>query len=124
MRVNFIRTLCVNQCLMDSRLVGISFLELYRFKPRSNKTRYFDIMVKGFSQSSRPECKKESFCITRTQRKIDCFSVDGFRGHCNTVFEAFGCFYHFCECEEVQPGLIWEDIVKGHKKREVDKLRR
>ena len=37
-----------------------------------------------------------------------------------TIFEALGCFYHFCECQKVQPSLSDEDIVKTQKKREMD----
>ena len=98
--------------------------DLQRFKPRSTTTRSFENMVMAFFQNSRPECNLESFYTTGTQRKIDCFSVDGFCSHCNTIFEALGCFYHFCKCQEVQPCLTDEDIVKGQRKREMDELRR
>ena len=57
-------------------------------------------------------------------RKKDCFSVHEFCGHCDTIFEAMGYFYHFCESQELQPGLTNEDILKGRKKREMDNLRR
>ena len=97
---------------------------LHRFKPRSNKTRSFENVVMAFIQNSRPECNIESFYTSATQRKIDCFSDDGFRSHCNTIFEAFGCFYHFCECQEGQPCLTDKDIVKGQRRREKDQLRR
>ena len=56
--------------------------------------------------------------------KIDCFSVDGFRSHCNTVFEDMGCFYHFFPCQELPPSLTEEDIQRGSKRRELDALRR
>ena len=97
--------------------------DLQRFKPRSNKTRSFENMVMAFFHNSRPERNIESFYTTGTQRKIDCFSVDGFCSHCDTIFEALGCFYHFCECQEVQPCLTDEDIVKAQRKREMDELR-
>ena len=75
-------------------------------------------------QNSRPECNIENFYTAGTHRKIDCFSVDGFCSHCNTIFEALGCFYYFCECQEGQLCLTDEDIVKGQRKREMDELRR
>ena len=56
--------------------------------------------------------------------KSECFSVDGFCSHCNTVFEAMGCFYHFCPCQELPPSLTEDDIQRGSKKRELDALRR
>ena len=78
----------------------------------------------AFFHSSRTECKIEIFYTTGAQRKIDCISIDGFCGHCSTVFEAFGCLYFSSEFQEVQRELIEEDIVKGHRKREMDELRR
>ena len=33
-------------------------------------------------------------------KKIDCFKADGFFAHCNTVFEAMGCSYQYCPCQE------------------------
>ena len=56
--------------------------------------------------------------------KIDCFSVDGFSSHPNTVFEAMGCFYHFCLCQEVRPSLTKEDIQRATKEKNLDALRR
>ena len=70
--------------------------ETSRFIPRQNTTRSFEKMVMSYFQSTRPDCKIESFFTTGRQKKIVCFSVDGFCSHCNTVFEAMSCFYHFC----------------------------
>ena len=98
--------------------------ETSRFIPRQNKTRSFDNMVMFYFQRTRPEGKIESFFTTGRQKKIDCFSVDGFFSHCNTVFEAMGCFYHFCPCQELRPSLTEEVIQRGSKKRELDALRR
>ena len=39
------------------------------------------------------------------------------------MFEAIGCFYHFCPCEELRPSLTEEDIQRRSKKRELDALR-
>ena len=98
--------------------------ETGRLKPRQNKTRSFENMVKSYFQRTRPEGQIESFFTTGRQKKIDCFSVDGFCSHCNTVFEAMGCFNHFCHCQKVRPSLTEEDIQRGSKKRELDALRR
>ena len=78
----------------------------------------------SYFQGTRPEWEIESFFTTGKQIKIDCFSVDGFSSPCNTVFEAMGCFYHFCPCHELRPSLTEEDIQRGSKKRELDALRR
>ena len=98
--------------------------ETSRFIPRQNETRSYENMVMSYFQRTRPECKTEIFFITGRQKKIDCFSVDGFCSLCNTVFEAMGCFYHFCPCQELCPSLTEEDIQRGSKKRELNALRR
>ena len=86
--------------------------ETSRLTPRQNKTRSFENMVVPYFQRTRTDCK------------IECFYVDGFCSHCNTVFKAMGCFYHFCPCQELRPSLTGEDINRGSKKRELDELRR
>ena len=97
---------------------------LQRFKLQSNKSRSFEKMVMAFFQNSRPECNIQNFYAIGTQQKIDSFSVDMFCSHCNTIFEALRCFYHFCECQEGKPCLKDEDILKGKSKRETGELRR
>ena len=74
--------------------------ESNRFKPQQNKSRNFENMAMSYFQRQRPDCKIESFYTTGTQKKIDCFKVEGFCAHCKTVFEAMGCFYHYCPCQE------------------------
>ena len=110
-------------------------VDLQRFKPRSNKTRWFQNMIMAFFQNSRPQCNIESFYTTGTQRKIDSFSVDGFSSRLTplalmgfavtvTQFSKLWVAYHFCKCQEGQPCLTDEEIVKGKRKREMDELRR
>ena len=98
--------------------------ETNRFTPRQNKTRSFENMVMSYFQRTRPECEIESLFTTGRQKKIDCFSVDRVCSHCNTVFEAMGCFYHLSLCQELRPSLAEEDIQLGSRKRELDALRR
>ena len=98
--------------------------ETSRFIPRQNMTHSFENMVMSCFQRRRTECEIESFFTTGRQKKIDCFSVDGFCSLCNTVFGAMGCFYHFCPCQQLRPSLNEENIERGSKKREVDALRR
>ena len=81
-------------------------------------------MVLSYFQQSRPDCKIESNVTTGRQKKIDCFSVDGICYHCNTVFEAMGCYYHYCPCQEARPSLTDTDIERGVKKRQQDEMRR
>ena len=98
--------------------------ETSRFTPQQKKTRSFENNVMSYFQRARPECEIESFFTTDRQKKIDCFSVDGFCSHCNTVFEAMGCFYHFGRCQELRASLTEEDFQRGSKKRGLDALRR
>ena len=98
--------------------------ETKRFTARQNKSGSFENMVLSYFQQSRPECKFESNVTTGRQKKIDCFNVDGICNHCNTVFEAMGCDYHYCLYQEARPSLTDADIERGVKKRQQDELRR
>ena len=75
-------------------------------------------------QRQRPDCKIESFHTTGTQKRIDCFKVDGFCAHCTTVIEAMGCFCHYCPCQEARASLTEEDIERGNKKKEMNQMRK
>ena len=97
---------------------------LKKFKARQNKIRKFENMVMSFYQANRPECTIESIHRTGKQKKIDSFSVDGFCGHCQTIFEALGCYSNFCPCRETQPILDKDEFENGIQKRESDILRR
>ena len=58
------------------------------------------------------------------RKKTDCFRVVGFCSHCNTVFEAIGCCYHFCHCQDVRPSLAEEQNQRSRKKRKFIELTR
>ena len=95
-----------------------------KFKARQKKSRKFENMVMSYLQSQRPNCTIESYYTTGTQKKIDCFNVDGFCAHCKTIFEAMGCYFYFCACQEARASMSEEETQKGLKKREYDELRR
>ena len=95
-----------------------------KFKPRTNKSRTFENMVMSYLQSQRPECTIESYYTTGKQKNIDSFGVDGFCAHCDTVFKAMGCYFHFCPCQESRASLSEEEMQRGIRKREHDELRR
>ena len=128
MPANYIPTPCVNPCPSVFIRVGISIQKPLDSHLDKNKTRSFENMVKSYFQRTRPECEIESFFTTGRQKKIYCFSVDGFCSHCNTVFEAMDCFCHFCPCQELREhfsvSLTEEDIQRGSKRRDLDALRR
>ena len=35
-----------------------------------------------------------------------------------------GCFYQYCPCQETRSSLTEEDIERGNKKKEIDKMRK
>ena len=94
------------------------------FTARENKSLSFENMILSYFQRSRPDCKIESNVTTGRQKKIDCSSVDAVCYHCNTVFEAMGCYYHSCPCQEARPSLTDTDVLRGVKKRQQDEMRR
>ena len=73
-------------------------------------------MVLSYFQQTRAECKIENNVTTGRQKKIGCFNVDGNCNHCNTVFEAMGCYFHYCPCQESRPSLTDNEIMRGIKK--------
>ena len=77
----------------------------------------------SYFQRIRPDCRIQS-CTSGTQEKIDCFSADGFCGHCNILFQGRGCFYLYCPCQEARPVPIEQDNQLGTKKKKLDELRR
>ena len=90
--------------------------ESQKFMPRQNKTRSFENMVLSYFQQTRPECRIESNVTTGRQKKIDCLSVDGICNPCNTVFEAMGCYFHYCPCHEARLSLTDNETMRGIKK--------
>ena len=90
--------------------------ESQKFMPRQNNARSFEIMVLSYFQQTRPECKIESNITTGRQKKDDCFSVDETCNHCNPVFEAMGCYFHYCPCQEARPSLTCNEIMRRIKK--------
>ena len=93
-----------------------------RFHPNKLRRSHFEELVLEFLQSKRPECSIQTQ-FNAKQKKLGRFAVDGFCSHCSTVFEAMGCFYHFCHCQEKRR-LLLEDIEKGVKRRQSDAFQR
>ena len=120
-QASFILSLCVSPCQRDytrdgnmrQNLIGLN-LNITNLETLRTWLSYFQ------RQSS--DSKIESFYTTATQKEIDCFKAVGFCAHCNTVFEAMGCFYHYCPCQEARPSLTEEDIERGNKKWEMDQM--
>ena len=98
--------------------------ESQKFLPRQNKTRSFENMFLSYFQQTRTECRIGNNVTTGRQKKIYCFSVDGVCNHCTTVFEAMGCYFHYCPCQEARPSLTDNEIMRGIKKREQNQIRK
>ena len=98
--------------------------ETKRFTASQNKSRSFEKMVLSYFPKSRPDCKIASNVTTGRQKKIECFSIDGICYHCNTVFEAMGCYFHDCPCQEARSSLTDNEIMRGIIKREQDQVRK
>ena len=81
-------------------------------------------MVTSYFQRMRPNCRNESLCTTRTQKKIGCFNADGYYGHYNTVFEAMGRFFLLLSCQEAGSALTEEDGQRATEKTEMDEMRK
>ena len=92
-------------------------IESQNFVPRQNKTLSFEFMVLSVFQRTRPECNIEGNVTNGRQKRIDCFSVDGICNYCNTVFEAMGCYFHQCPCQEARPSFVDNEFMKGMKMR-------
>ena len=97
--------------------------ETEKFHPNRNWRSYFEQQVMDYFQQVHPNCKIQTQFTHKKQKKLGPYLVDGFCNHCNTVFEAMGCFFHFCPCQEEKP-LLFEDIESGLKRRERDNDRR
>ena len=97
--------------------------ESQKFMSRQNKSHSLENMVLSYFQQTRPECKVESNVTTVRQKRSDCFSVDGICNHCNTVFEAMCCYFHYCLCQEARPSLSHNEIMRGIKNRKQDQMR-
>ena len=115
---------CVKTCQQDCTQDGI--LNTVCKNSRLNITDLAILRTWSCLTTKKPDQKAELRASTHLEikKKTDCFNVDGYCNHCKTVFEAMGCYYHFCPCQETRPSLSDEDIEKGNKRREMDDLRR
>ena len=114
LQANFTLIHCVNLCQKRFNRRYESDADLPRFNPHQNKSR----SLKKWSCCILNE--KDGTAVLRAftkQEKVDSFNADGFSGHCNTVFEAMGCFHHYSPCEEAQPALTEVIFERGTRKR-------
>ena len=108
--------------LLDCIQAGTMTLNLKKYCLDRTKHALAKIWSFAFFQKTCPECEIESNVTNGRQKKTDCFSVDGVCNHCNTVFEAVGCYFHYCPYQEARPPLTDNEIMRGIKKREQDQM--
>ena len=123
MPANYIPIRCVNPCLPVFIHVGIAIqrrvdLRLDKTRPAALKNLPCPI---SNEQDHSENIKASLQQVDR--RKLTASVLMGFV-LIPTLFEAMGCFYHFCRCQELHPSLTQKDIQRGSKKRELDALRR
>ena len=94
--------------------------ETQNFKARQNRVQTFENMVKSSFRATRPECKIENYYTKGLQKKIYCFSVDGYCNHCSTVFEAMGCYFHFCPFNQARPSIT--DMKSNEERRKEQRM--
>ena len=114
MLVSFIPTQCVSQCrlvyILDGSMIGRPNASHHaKTNPSPEK------MVLSYFQTTQPDCRIDSNVTTGRQKKLHCFIVDGV---CNIVFEAIGCYYHYCPCQEARLSSTDVEIERGVRKRQ------
>ena len=116
-----ISTRCVNPCPVVFTRVGISIQ--IPVDSHLDKTRPVALIIWSCLIFNEQDLivKLRASTLQADRRKM---TASGFCFHCNTVFEALGCFCHFCPFQELRPSLTEEDIERGSGKRELDELRR
>ena len=122
--VSFIPTQCVNQCQLDCIRDGSTILQLRGSQLAKTNLAPLRIWFCHTFNKLDQIAKLSVMLLLVDKKKIDCFSVDGICYHCNTVFEAMGCYYHYCHCQEARPSLTDTNFERGVKKRQQDGMRR
>ena len=122
MLVSFISIEFANQCLLDGIGDGCTIL-----KPRDSqlaKTNLAPLRI-WFCQTFNEvgQVAKLRVMSLVVDKKIDCFRLDETCYQNNTVFEALGCYYHYCPCQKARLSLTDTDIEGRVKKRQQDEMR-
>ena len=74
--------------------------------------------------TNKSRLRKSRFYITLRQGEIDCFCVDGFCSHINTVYEALFWFYRYCHRQEVHSFITGDHNNRGSKNKQLDEFKR
>ena len=115
--------LCVSSSQQDYTRDGNMTQNIKRLNLNKTNLETLRTWLSHISKDKDPTVRLTLY-TTGTQRKSNCFKVDGFCAHFNTVFKAMGCLYHYCPCQGARSSLTEEDIERGNKKREMDQIRK
>ena len=124
MHASFTLSQCVKICQQDCTRNGSLTLKCRNSRLDIIELATLRIWSRLFIKNQDQNVKLRAFLHLENRKKIDCFNVDGYCDHCKTVFEAMGCYYDFCSCQEARLSLTEQDIERGNKKREMDDMRR
>ena len=118
MLVSFILSLSVQQCQLVCTRDGKytwNLANLTASKQDDMLWKHSDVII-STSQTTVWSGKFLHYGYTK-----NAYSVDGFWGHCCTVFEANGCYcYHYFPFREARPSLTEKENQRGFSKRELD----
>ena len=120
---NHTPTRCVNPCRPIFMRVGIwtqNRVDSYLDKTRPAALKIWSCPI---SNEQDQNVKLKASLQQANRRKFTASVLMGFVLVVK-LFEAMGCFYHFCPCRELRPFFFEEVIQRGSKKRELDALRR
>ena len=110
MGANFTRTQCVSLCLQDSTQETILLQICIDSSPFRTNLEVSKICSCTFIERDRiVELRASTQQKFRNSKKVDCLNAYGFWGHCNRVFDAMGCFYLCCPCQDERRALIEEN---------------
>ena len=124
MLVNSILVLCVSICPQVC-IRDRTTMKKHKIS-RQGKIEFGHLKICSCHTFKQPDLnvKLRVTTLQENRKKNDCFSVDGYCNHCKTLFEAMGCYFYFCPCEEARPSLTDDDMKRGTQKREMDELRK
>ena len=85
-----------------------------KFKIQRTSKLSYENRVMSFLKRQRPSCNIISIVTTGNQYEIGPYKVDGICLHCNIIFEANGCCFHFHDCTSYDPEFE-ERVAKKRK---------
>ena len=121
-QASFILNLCVSPCQQDYTRDGNLTKNVIGLNINKTNPESLRIWLSHISKDKSLTVELGVSIPQDFQKKLIVSRQMVFCAHCNTVFEAMGCFYHYCPCQEARPSQTEKDIERGNKKREIDHM--